>query len=202
MLTECDALTRYNNDWDDRRQEGTTPPPEDNHNEITTAPSIMNVPVHFIGPTDQNKCESRSPLAKIWDTARQVLVINEIGCPISEALTMSNLNSFHGRGDSNASQPAQARARPCPPVTYAIGRRVHDNNVSDVSSNETKIRLDCCRLPADGTSQRMGQHTTDVMVQPDDRDGMDPMGLMPSQSNYVDRPNPHPRHISFGRGGP
>lgn len=96
MLTECDALTRYNKDWNDRRQEGTTNPLED-LNKITTAtaPSIMNIPVHFVGPTDQITCENRSPLAEIWDTTRQVLVVNGIGCPISEALQMSNLNSFH-----------------------------------------------------------------------------------------------------------
>jgi hypothetical protein len=55
----------------------------------------MNVPVHIVGPIDQNKSEVRSPLAEIWDTACQVLVIVGIGCPISEALIMSNLNSFH-----------------------------------------------------------------------------------------------------------
>ena len=92
MLVECDAFTRYNKAWTERREIVT---PDTPVVAMTHIRSMSNTPVRFTGPTDYNVMESRAPMAELYDSNRQVLVINGIGCPVAEALSNSNLNSFH-----------------------------------------------------------------------------------------------------------
>lgn len=81
-LTEWDALTWYNKEWQGQCQTDMATPaqPLDSAMPTTATPTVMNVPICFAVPTNPTTtCKSCSPLAEIWYTTCQVLNLNGIG---------------------------------------------------------------------------------------------------------------------------
>jgi hypothetical protein len=96
MLIKCNAPTQYNMAWNKcRAQVPTMTAPKPTVEEETKPMAMTSIPVRFVGPTSSNKQTTRSSMAEVWDTNRQILVINGMGFPMVEALKLSTLKSFH-----------------------------------------------------------------------------------------------------------
>ncbi len=114
-IVECDFLSRYNMGWDKRREEHnayqraqaatmTSSAPEAtvqvstawvNHPRSETSLPFSNTPIHLVGPRNHQDVSEWSPLATLWEQHRQILAIDTIGCPLAEALNLTQLTSVH-----------------------------------------------------------------------------------------------------------
>jgi hypothetical protein len=56
---------------------------------------FSNTPIHLVGPHNHQNVSAWSPLATLWEQHRQILAIDSIGCPLAEALNLTQLTSFH-----------------------------------------------------------------------------------------------------------
>jgi hypothetical protein len=57
--------------------------------------SFSNTPVILVGPHNLHNVSEWSPLATLWEQHRQILAIDSIDCPLTEALNLTHLTSFH-----------------------------------------------------------------------------------------------------------
>jgi hypothetical protein len=114
-IVECDFLSRYNMSWDKRREEHNTDQRAQAATMATdaavataqvstvwlTTPEtdaglpFSNTPIHLVGPHNHQNVSEWSPLATLWEQHRQILAIDSIGCPLAEALNLTQLTSFH-----------------------------------------------------------------------------------------------------------
>jgi hypothetical protein len=108
-IVKCDFLSRYNMGWDTRREEHNTEQraqaakmaigaPEATA-QVSTAKLMKrpfsNTPILLVGPKNSTEVSKWAPLATLWEQNRQILTIDSIGCPLAEALNLTQLPSFH-----------------------------------------------------------------------------------------------------------
>ena len=62
---------------------------------LATGLPFSNTPIHLVGPDNHQNVSEWSPLATLWEQHRQILAIDSIGCPLEEALNLTQLTSFH-----------------------------------------------------------------------------------------------------------
>jgi hypothetical protein len=60
--------------------------------ELDAGLPFSNTPIHLVGPNNNQKVSELSPLATLWEQQHQILAI---GCPLAEALNLTQLTSFH-----------------------------------------------------------------------------------------------------------
>ena len=114
-IVECDFLSRYNMGWDQRREKHnterrtqaaeiatkstTTETPVmmawGSTAEADTVPPFSNVPIQVVGPVNSNEITDWSPLTTILEHHHQILAIDTIGCPLPEALNLTQVKAFH-----------------------------------------------------------------------------------------------------------
>jgi hypothetical protein len=66
-----------------------------NHPEPDTSLPFFNTPIHLSGPNNHQNVSEWFPLASLWEQHRQILAIDTIGCPLAEALNLTQLTLVH-----------------------------------------------------------------------------------------------------------
>jgi hypothetical protein len=66
-----------------------------NHLRSETSLPFSNTPIHLVGPRNHQDVSEWSPLATLWEQHRQILANDTIGCPLAEALNLTQLTLVH-----------------------------------------------------------------------------------------------------------